>query len=184
MSVEADAFVRQCQPCTLANAAPTQPIPPLKLTPLPEAAWLYVGMDFVGPFPTGENLLVLVDYYSCFPEIMTKITAEALEPRLRRIFSRYGVLQRIVTDNAQTFCSTHFANLMVEYGIKHRKITPLYPQANGRSGTTQQEHQQGGENSYRRRIKLAFRARRLVIGIQKHTPLRHRAGTSSADVWP
>ena len=59
-------------------------------------------MDFVGPFPTGENLLVLVDYYSRFPEIeiMTKITAEALEPRLRRIFSRYGVPQRIVTDNA------------------------------------------------------------------------------------
>ena len=133
MSVEADEFVRQCQPCTLANAAPTQPIPPLKPTPLPEAAWLYVGMDFVGPFPTGENLLVLVDYYSRFPEveIMTKITAEALDPRLRRIFSRYGVPQRIVTDNAQTFCSTHFANLMAEYGIKHRKITPLYPQANG-----------------------------------------------------
>ena len=133
MSVEADEFVRQCQPCTLANSAPTQPIPPLKPTPLPEAAWLYVGMDFVGPFPTGENLLVLVDYYSRFPEIeiMTKITVEALEPRLRRIFSHYGVPQRIVTDNAQTFCSTHFANLMAEYGIKHRKITPLYPQANG-----------------------------------------------------
>ena len=90
-------------------------------------------MDFVGPFPTGENLLVLVDYYSRFPEIeiMTKITAEALDPRLRRIFSRYGFPQRIVTDNAQTFCSTHFANLMAEYGIKHRKITPLYPQENG-----------------------------------------------------
>jgi transposase InsO family protein len=90
-------------------------------------------MDSVGPFPTGENLLVLVDYYSRFPEveIMKKITAAALEPRLRRIFARYGVTKRIVTDNAQTFCSTRFANLMAEYGIKHRKITPLYPRANG-----------------------------------------------------
>ena len=91
-------------------------------------------MDFVGPFPTGENLLVLVDYYSRFPEveIMKKITADALEPRLRRIFARYGIPQRIVTDNAQTFCSTSFANLMAEYGIQHRKITPLYPRANGK----------------------------------------------------
>ena len=107
MSTEADTFVRQCQPCTLTSAAPTQAVAPLKPTPLPIAAWLYVGMDFVGSFPTGENLLVLVDYYSRFPEveIMKKITADALEPRLRRIFARYGILQRIVTDNAQTFCS-------------------------------------------------------------------------------
>jgi hypothetical protein len=50
-------------------------------------------MDFVGPFPTGENLLVLVDYYSRYPEveIMKHITTAALEPRLRRIFARYGV---------------------------------------------------------------------------------------------
>ena len=133
MSTEADAFVRQCQPCTLASTSPTQAVAPLKPTPLPKAAWLYLGMDFVGPFPTGENLLVLIDYYSRFPgvEIMKKITADALEPCLRRIFAWYGIPQRIVTDNAQTFCSTSFANLMAEYGIQHRKITPLYPRANG-----------------------------------------------------
>ena len=35
-------------------------------------------MDFVGPFPTGENLLVLVDYYSRYPEveIMKNITIQ------------------------------------------------------------------------------------------------------------
>jgi hypothetical protein len=50
-------------------------------------------MDFVGPFHTGENLLLLVDYYSQYPEVenMKHITTAALEPRLRRIFARYGV---------------------------------------------------------------------------------------------
>ncbi|CAB4025955.1 hypothetical protein BOX15_Mlig023251g7 [Paramuricea clavata] len=129
MSPDAAEFVN----LTLASSAPAQPPPPLKPTPLSEASWLYVGMNFVCPFPTGENLVVLVDYYSRFPEveIMRRITAAALEPRLRRIFARYEVPKGIVTDNAQTFCSTHFANLMAEYGIKHRKFTPLYPRANG-----------------------------------------------------
>ena len=92
-----------------------------------------IGMDFVGPFPTGENLLVLVDYYSRYPEveIMKHITTAALEPRLRRIFARYGVPQEIVTDNAKTFRSSRFSNLMREFGIKHKKITARYPRANG-----------------------------------------------------
>lgn len=128
MSADADNSVRRCQPCLLSSPTPTQPA-----TPLPEAAWLLVGMDFVGPFPTGENLLVLVDYYSRFPEveIMKKITASALEARLRRIFARYGIPTQLVTDNAQTFCSSRFASFMAECGIKHRRITPLYPRANG-----------------------------------------------------
>jgi transposase InsO family protein len=90
-------------------------------------------MDFVGPFPTGENLLPLVDYYSRYPEveIMKHITTAALEPRLRRIFARYGVPQEIVTDNAKTFRSSRFSNLMRKFGIKHKKITPRYPRANG-----------------------------------------------------
>lgn len=40
MSADADESVRQCQPCTLSSSAPTKPQPPLKPTPLPEAAWL------------------------------------------------------------------------------------------------------------------------------------------------
>ena len=69
-------------------------------------------------------------------------------------------------------------------GIQHQTLKdhPSLPPSKWQSGTTQREHQQDGENSYRRRTKLAFRTQRLVIGIPKHTTLRHRAGTSSA-VW-
>ncbi|CAB4022868.1 hypothetical protein BOX15_Mlig023251g7 [Paramuricea clavata] len=133
MSTEAETFVKRYQPCLVATE-PTKPsFTPLKPTTLPKAAWLLIGMDFVGPFPTGENLLVLVDYYSRYPEveIMKHITTAALEPRLRRIFARYGVPQEIVTDNAKTFRSSRFSNLMREFGIKHKKITPRYPRVNG-----------------------------------------------------
>ena len=103
----------------------------------------------MGPFPTGENLLLLVDYYSRYPEveIMKHITAAALEPRLRRIFARYGVPQEIVMDNAKTFRSSRFSNLIREFGIKHRRITPRYPRANGEAERLNLSiNQQGGEN--------------------------------------
>ena len=133
MSTDAERFVKQCQPCLVTTEAPKPNFTPLKPTTLPKAAWLLIGMDFVGPFPTGENLLVLVDYYSRYPEveIMKHITAAALEPRLRRIFACYEVPQEIVTDNAKPFRSSRFSNLMREFGIKHRRITPRYPRANG-----------------------------------------------------
>ena len=117
MSSQADKFVRLCQSCFLASSTATQTTL-LKPTPLPEAAWLLVGVDFVGLFPTGENLLVCIDYYSRYPdvEIMKTITTAALEPRLRRIFARYGIPKEIVTDNAQTFCSASFAHLMDAFG--------------------------------------------------------------------
>lgn len=31
----------------------------------------------------------------------------------------------------QTFCSSRFASLMAEYGIEHRRASPLHPRANG-----------------------------------------------------
>ena len=133
MSKDLETFVKRCQPCLVTTESPRPSITPLKRTTLPKAAWLLLGMDFVGKFSTGENLLVLVDYYSRYPEveIMKHITTAALEPRLRRIFARYGVPQEIVTDNAKTFRSFRFSNLMREFGVKHRKITPRYPRANG-----------------------------------------------------
>ena len=49
----------------------------LKMTPLPKAPWKQVATDFVGPFPTGEYLLVIIDEFSPFldVEILTTISA-------------------------------------------------------------------------------------------------------------
>lgn len=53
MSNQADNFVCQCQSCLLPTPTPSQPAAPLKSTSLPKVAWFLVGLDFVGPFPTG-----------------------------------------------------------------------------------------------------------------------------------
>ena len=42
---------------------------PLQMSTLPPEPWHTVHVDFCGPFPTGEYLLVTIDAYSRFPEV-------------------------------------------------------------------------------------------------------------------
>ena len=69
--------VKSCLPCQAATTG-TLPRPePLNMTLLPIAPWQEVAVDFFGPFPSGEHLLVAVDEFSRFSEveIVTKTSA-------------------------------------------------------------------------------------------------------------
>ena len=184
MSTQAVNFLKECLPCQLATEPPTSQYTPLQPTTHLEAPLLLTGLYFTGPFPTGENLLVLVDYYSRYPEIevMKNITTGALEPRLRRIFARYGVPQEIVTDNAKTFRSSQFADFMTEFGIKHRKIAPRYPRTN--------EEVEKLNRSINKVVKTAIavsrdwlrRPQRVANGLPHYAPCSHWETTSRHDV--
>ena len=56
-------------------------------------------------------------------------TENAIES-LEEIFSRHGLPQAISSDNGPQFVSEMFEQHLVDHGIKHRKVTPLWPQAN------------------------------------------------------
>lgn len=43
---------------------------PLKCTKSPPGPWQDVAVDLMGPMPTGESLLVVVDYYSRYYEFV------------------------------------------------------------------------------------------------------------------
>ena len=43
--------------------------PPVKITRMPERKWQELALDLLGPIPTGEHLLVLVDYFSRWVEV-------------------------------------------------------------------------------------------------------------------
>ena len=43
--------------------------PPVKITRMPERLWQDLALDLLGPMPTGEYLLVLVDYFSRWVEV-------------------------------------------------------------------------------------------------------------------
>ena len=42
---------------------------PILSYPILDAPWKEVAADFVGPFPSGELLLVVIDEFSRFPEV-------------------------------------------------------------------------------------------------------------------
>ena len=131
MSIDVEKHIQHCHPCQVVG--PAQTPTPLQMTPIPKAAWLLVGADLCGPFPTGEHLLVCVDYYSRYPEveIIHKISSQAIITKLRKLFCRYGAPQELITDNGPQFVSKELKLLLSEFGTKHRLVTPYHPEANG-----------------------------------------------------
>ena len=69
INLDTENFIKHCHSCQLVQ--PLQPHTPLKTTKIPDESWLIVGCDLCGPFPTGENLLVCVDYHSRLPNVET-----------------------------------------------------------------------------------------------------------------
>ena len=90
-------------------------------------------MHHVGPFPSGELLLVVIDEFSRFPEveIVTTTSAKAVIPKLDNIFCRQGVPVVIKSDNGPPFNSSEFEQFASYLGFEHRKVTPYWPKANG-----------------------------------------------------
>ena len=83
--------------------------------------------------PSGDHLLVVVDYYSRYMEVevLKSTTADKVIASLRKIFRTHGLPVSITTDNGPQFISEEFCKLVEEESIEHRRVTPLWPQANG-----------------------------------------------------
>ena len=75
---------------------------------------------------------MVTDIYSRYPVVRftsntkTETTIKALDT----ILSEYGNVSRIDTDNAAIFKSNDWEKYLKIRGIKHRCVTPLWPQAN------------------------------------------------------
>ena len=106
---------------------------PIRSTKLPTGPWVDVAVDVLGPLPTGESILVVVDYYSRYHEyaVMKSTTAERTVQALAEIFARHGLPVTLYSDNGPQFISETFAQYMRAMGIHHHKETPKWPQANG-----------------------------------------------------
>ena len=70
--------IRDCIPCQAVKSTPQAPV--MEPTPLPSGAWQELALDICGPFPGGQHIVALVDYYSRWSKacIMKSITAGAV----------------------------------------------------------------------------------------------------------
>ncbi len=82
--------INTCLGCQATTYKPVRD--PLKPTPLPDRPWQRVDMDFWGPMPNGEYLLVIIDEYSRYPEVefVRSTSAQAVIPHLDRVFPTTG----------------------------------------------------------------------------------------------
>ncbi|XP_062621595.1 uncharacterized protein K02A2.6-like [Saccostrea cucullata] len=131
MDEDVETAVLSCHACQMVCKSNQRA--PVTMTDLPTGPWKKLGMDLCGPFPTGEQVLVIVDYYTRYPEIeiMKSVTSKAIIRRLVRIFATYGLPEEIVTDNGRQFISDEFENFLARNGIKYHRTLPYWPQANG-----------------------------------------------------
>ena len=92
-----------------------------------------VHVDFVGPLPSSEYLLVVIDRYSRYPEVETARSTKAASiiPKLDKTFATHGILSIVKADNGPPFSSDEFSNYCTALGINHDPVTPYWPQANG-----------------------------------------------------
>ena len=79
----------------------------------------------LGPLPTGESILVVVDYYSRYYEIdiMRSTVASEVISSLEEIFARHGLPESLTSDNGPQFVATEFTEYMEQKGIRHHRVT-------------------------------------------------------------
>ncbi|XP_053696876.1 uncharacterized protein K02A2.6-like [Sabethes cyaneus] len=133
MGVAIEGLVRNCRGCTLVSA-PEAP-EPMHRSKLPCSPWNTVALDFLGPLPEGQHLLVIIDCYSRYMEVceMESITANDIIRELSITFSRYGIPDSIKADNAPQLNSdcNEFRMCCTENGIRLLNTIPYWPQLNG-----------------------------------------------------
>nr|AAM94933.1 putative GAG-POL precursor [Oryza sativa Japonica Group] len=125
---------------TLGVPVPRQANPSAGPGPADHTSFMAVcclGLDILGPFrraPGGfEYLYVAIDKFTKWPEAypVIKIDKHSALKFIRGITARFGVPNRIITDNGTQFTSELFGDYCEDMGIKLCFASPAHPRSNG-----------------------------------------------------
>lgn len=125
-------LVKSCHSCQLHQASPEKSA----LIPWQPAdhAWSRVHIDYAGPIH-GFYFLIIIDSFSKWLEVFKSktITSKYTIDKLRETFARYGLPDKLVSDNGRQFTSDEFATFMKMNHIEHIKSAPGHPATNGQA---------------------------------------------------
>ena len=131
MDKDIENHIKSCHPCqTMARLPRPEPMWP---TQLHYHQRLKLALDICGPFPTGEDVTVLTNYYSRWPsvKIFKSVTSTSLLNWLEAVLAAHGYPEEIKTDNALYFTSAQFKETLTSWGVTAKTVTEYCPQANG-----------------------------------------------------
>ena len=103
--------------------------------PLSTESWQRVHADYCGPFLKHYYALVVIDSFSKWPDVFftTSPTAEFSQSALRKLFSREGVPNVLVTDNGTHFTADALNDWLKGIGCKHLFTALRNPCSNGQA---------------------------------------------------
>lgn len=131
MDSEVVKWVKKCHGCQLMTL-PNAP-EPMQRKKLPSQPWVDLAVDYMGPLPSGESILVVVDYFSRFIDVrvLQNQTKEGTVKELDELFDLFGYPMTLTSDNGPCFRSAEFSQFCTSRNIQHRKTTPYWPPQNG-----------------------------------------------------
>jgi hypothetical protein len=117
-------YVRSCQPCHFFTGKQCLPFVPLKPI-IMEAPFQQWGLDFIVEFKDNSSnkyrwILTTIDYFTRWVKaIPTKKETEEVVMRFleENIITRFGVPNKITTDNFKYFSSMELNDFLFKYGI-------------------------------------------------------------------
>uniref|UniRef100_A0A915HUV0 RNA-directed DNA polymerase n=1 Tax=Romanomermis culicivorax TaxID=13658 RepID=A0A915HUV0_ROMCU len=138
IAADIEERIRHCQGCQ--DSAKSNPRSRIPTDPLPllKAPWEKIVIDFTGPFsmaPYQNRFAILViDYLSSFPKVglCPNHTAERTIEFLTELFTCYGNLAVLVSDNRPIYGSDAFTEFLSKRNIQHHATPVYHPQSNGK----------------------------------------------------
>ncbi|WRX13925.1 Integrase [Theobroma cacao] len=140
LTLESDCinFARKCHKCQVYADRIHAPPAPLHVftAPWPFSMW---GMDVIGLItPKASNghrfILVAIDYFTKWVEaasyanVTQKVVCKFIQ---KEIICRYGLPERIITDNASNLNGAMVKDVCTKFKIKHHNSTTYRPKMNG-----------------------------------------------------
>lgn len=111
--------------------------PPLTPVKWPAGPWLNFGIDLMGPFNSLPSYscyaLVLIDYYSKWPEIrfVGEPVSKSVLNFLKDVCMREGFPEILVAGNGVQFVSSDLEEFLEMRSIRHLMSSLYYLQTNG-----------------------------------------------------
>jgi len=127
----------------------SNPKEPMIAHKFPERPWQNVATALF--MPENEQYLIVVDYYSRYFKLerMSTTTSSVIINKLKAIYARHGIPEKLVSDNGPQFSAQEFAHFANEWDF-----SPTYPQSNGLVGKASfQQYRVNGKNTLNRNSK-------------------------------
>lgn len=130
IDAQTEQAILNCPECRLSSKP--NYTEPLSMTKMPNA-WEVVAIDHKGPLPNGNMAVVLYDLGTRYP-IVKEVKSTSFENNehvLEDAWSTFGAPREVLSDNGPPFSGEKLKLHLKSFGIKHRKVMPGWPRANG-----------------------------------------------------